>query len=159
MKLTDANIKSKEELITRLMNGEIFHLFHLPDDYLIGHVLGQTDDIKYDASAKGSPFRFGDHELSGAWEEFDEFKIEYKWYHEIPKEGVLCKCHEIETNGQIIASEYRIIVKCNYDNVNAFNLNAFIDNYDNVWQEAIPLNKHEILKFAMKMAINGVEIE
>ena len=77
-----ANIKSKEEALERLDNGEVFCTRTLTDVVL---------EIKYDPSFvfKGeSPYRCGSEALQN-WSSYIVWAVKEAWHTNIPKHGVV----------------------------------------------------------------------
>ena len=77
-----ANIKSKEEALERLVNGEVFYTRSLTEGVL---------EIKYDSTfvfKGGSPYRRGSEALPN-WDSYRIWAVKELWHTNIPKHGVV----------------------------------------------------------------------
>jgi len=129
MKLVNAEIKSKKELATRLMEGEVFWTQSGAKIYFL-----EENFQPYDAI----PFRFDEIALDGSWEEYPDLQKEVIWYKNIEK-PVLCWCNDAEgcdnqkSGALLLVKGYTLKVSSDYP----------FDTNDNHWKYATPVTQEE----------------
>lgn len=126
MKLVNAEIKSKKELATRLMAGEVFWS---NNEYKVYYE---------DVGGRSSPFRFGNSELSFCWADYATLQKEVIWYENIEK-PVLCWCSDSEDyatqeNGHLLlVKSYTRAGTSDYP----------FDTEEDQWKYATPVSQEE----------------
>jgi hypothetical protein len=127
-----ANIKSKEEALERLDNGEVFCTRTLTDVVL---------EIKYDPSFvfKGeSPYRCGSEALQN-WSSYIVWAVKEAWHTNIPKYGVLCWVSDTECNPTSGNNA------CDIDIITAhYECSVYFEGLNRFFKYAEPLTKKEI---------------
>ena len=125
MKLVNAEIKSKKELATRLMDGEVFYK-------------GGYFKLAYEEDGTGSPFRAGSTHMNSVWDEFEFLQKEVIWYENIDK-PVLCfvsdkkGCDNQNSGILVLIKSYTGAGTSNYP----------FDTDDNQWAYATPVSQEE----------------
>ena len=123
-KYVNAGIKSEQEALERLINGEVFYS-------------GCKIHFDHSKVSEGeSPFRFGGIQLKDAITVCTKWlvKIEPNWYEDIPEQGVLCWCWNIE------GDRFLSVIGHYYGN----GLIDFEDDNGYKWKYAMPVGKGEL---------------
>ena len=70
MKIVNANLRSKAELVRQLVQGEVFYY--------------QGEKVLFNETCD-NPFRLGFTSLAGHWDKYKHFNVEACWYENIDK--------------------------------------------------------------------------
>ena len=123
MKRKNANIKSKRELIERMLAGEVFWL--------------DGKKIEFDESGSYSPFSIGSAALDASWGLFTEMEKECPWHEDIPGCGVWCWVKDAESHKSVL----RLITEYKKGHKRAFVMNA-----NAIWEYAEPASQEDVIK-------------
>lgn len=119
----NANIKSKKEALTRLMNGEVFYYEGTKICYNEGRV---------------QPFRSGAEPLHYNLDEYKNWQTKQNWDENIPEQGILCWVSGTDKLEKDLAT----IVTYSDGKI-------YRDSYACEWEYATPLTKEEALKYIL----------
>ena len=130
-KYVNANIKSKEELAQRLMDGEVFYCGGFK--------------IYYDKDVAGSPFRFDDAFLKDGWDDYKALltKQEIPWYEDPDSFPCLCWVDHFDKNPRGDKHEADIIIW--YED------GCYVPQRDGTpWKHATPVTDEELKEFGLQ---------
>lgn len=130
MKLVNAGIKSKEEAVERLRNGEVF--------YYGGGKIHYMEFCIYDGD---SPYRFGESPLRIYWNHFSYWEKAINWEDDV-RNGKRVLCYVWSNEGQK-GGIARIIKKVR----DKPNLAKYLDTREVSWNCAAPVPIEDIWEY------------
>lgn len=141
VKYVNANIKSVEEAVRRLMHGEIFYLIEETNEnkksmIFFDETLSYRFGIRYSIYLGDGDYGYDNIRMDVDFNNISDWKIERKieWYDDIPKQGILCRVSDTKREEELKDyNNFAIIKYCDESN------EWFTDDEGKTWNYAIPV--------------------
>lgn len=146
---TNANIKSIDEALKRLMAGEVFYK----------RVVEEINEIKifYDKNDQIYPFKKTVNGTTSSYiftfSDYKEWLIPVKWYEKDISKGILCYVSDTSEN-YLYRHKASVAIICDYNSNNDF---KFMSNNGECWRYAKTISPSEVKKFIHNA--NSINIE